>query len=187
MSEQLDQQLRDRRHRLMYEIELSMLYHRKRERVFELCDRGAKAIAVIAGSAVFARVIGDYALPWFAAAVALTSALSLVFALSERARRHAEFAIQFGELGAEFARKGTASYTDDDLSVCDSKIRLLEAKEPASLGALVRICQNEIAIAQGASDYVTPVPLHQRMLAHIWDFPSPKRPFPQQTRRTPDI
>ena len=173
-------ELWDYRHRLLYEIELSVLYHRKRERVFDTADRGGKAVAVIVGSAVFANVVGLPTLPWFAAAVALTSTLSLVFAFSERGRRHAEFAIAFAEIGASLAAKGRTTFTDNDLNVCDSKIRLLEAKEPASLGALVRICQNEIAVSQGHPDYVTPIPWYQRMLAHFWDFPSPARPFPQQ-------
>lgn len=170
----------DHRHRLLYEIELSLLYHRKRERVFDVSDRGAKAIAVIAGSAVFASVVDQAIVPWFAATVAFTSTLSLVFAFSERARRHAEFATAYGEIGASLAATGRTTFTDEDLNIWESKIRLLEAKEPASLGALVRICQNEIAISQGHPDYVTPIPWHQRMLAHFWDFPSPARPFPQQ-------
>ena len=172
----------DRRHRLLYEIELSTLYHRKRERWFDAWDRLGKAIALIASSAAFAKIVGDaVGDSWIARSVAglvaVTSALSLVFAFSEKARRHGEFAKSFCEIGAELAKKGERDFDEEDLSQCDSKIRLLEAQEPASLGALVRLCQNELAIAQGQPQSVTKISVLQRLFAHVWDFKSPMRPF----------
>ena len=178
MTEHVDAYLWDRRHRLLYEINLSTLYHRKRERWFDAWDRLGKAIALIAGTAAFSRAIGEsWVTTVVAALVAITSSLSLVFAFSEKARRHAEFARSFCEIGAELAKKGERDFEEEDLSECDAKIQSLEAQEPASLGALVRLCQNEIAIAQGHPQRVTPIGFFQRFFAHVWDFKSPARPF----------
>jgi len=185
--ERVDPELWKRRHELLYEIDLSMLYHRKRERIFDSMDRLGKAVAVVGGSAAVAKFLesGSDAggssglLMTLAALIAITSALSLVFGFSERARRHAELAKAFGEVGTQLARAGQTRFDERDLDQCEVKIRSLEATEPASLGALVRICQNEIAIAQGQPDFVSRVRWRERIFAHIWDFPSPARPFPK--------
>ena len=112
----VDPYLWDRRHRLLYEIDLSTLYHRKRERWFDTWDRLSKAIALIAGTAAFSRAIGEsWVTSAVAALVAVTSSLSLVLAFSEKARRHAEFARSFCELGAELAKKGERDFEETDL------------------------------------------------------------------------
>jgi len=171
MSTEVDKYRWERRHALLYRVELSVLYHRKRERLFDTVDRTAKVLALVAASAALTRLTGDgRGYMGAAALVAATSAVSLVFSLSERARRHAELAKSFAELGADLTGKGELRFTDDDLDRMDAKIRLLEAAEPATLGALVQLCQNQIATAQNQPDLVVPISWLRRMFAHIWDF-----------------
>jgi hypothetical protein len=165
-----------RRHRVLYRIELSVLYHRKRERFLDTVDRLIKTVALIGGSAAIAKASDADTVVKVGVAVALTSAASLVFAFSERARRHAEFARSFGELAANLLQKGEHNFAEEDLDDMDAKVRHLESTEPATLGALVVICQNELAVAQDHPEYVRPLPLHQRMLAHLWDFRVPPAP-----------
>lgn len=122
-----------RRDGVLQQVELSVLYHRKRERFFELADRCAKGIAVVFSSAAVVKAAGDGW--WFQTAmafVAVTSAISLVGSFSHRARKHADLANQFGVLGAQLIEHGELLRDDQPLDVCEAKIRLLEATEPAS-------------------------------------------------------
>lgn len=164
------------RHKILYRVELSVLYHQKRERFFESLDKTVKAIAIIGGSASFAAAVntstaGDVLLKWATAAIAVASALALVFGFSDRSKRHAELARNFRELEAAIIGRGKRDFDEDDLKVWESKARMLETSEPPSLNLLVLICQNEIAIATGQHDKIVRIPKRKRWFAHIFSFP----------------
>lgn len=156
-----------RRHATVYRIELSSCYHRKRERFFDIVDKFIKAIAIIGGSVAFANVSDDSTLKIAGITVAVTSTLALVFGFADQSKRHSELARNFHQLEAEIVRHGERSFTEEDLNLWDERIQLLEASEPPTLDALVVICQNEIAIAQGQKDKVVTLPPFVRALAHF--------------------
>lgn len=159
-----------RRFEVLYRAELSVLYHQKRERFFELCDKLAKAVAVIGGSAALANFTGPDAVRYFAAAITVTSTLSLVFGFSDRSRRHAESARNFKQLEADIVARGEQSFTESDISAWDAKARLLETSEPPALSALVVLCQNEIAVAVSQPEKVVKMNLFERWFAYLFDF-----------------
>jgi len=163
----------DRRHGILYRIELSVLYHRKRERFFDTVDRLIKTVALIGGSAAFAKATDADIVKWAAVAIALTSAFSLVFAFSERARKHAELGKSFSELAANLLQKGERDFSEADLNLLEADVRHLESTEPATLGALVVICQNELAVAQNHPEMLHELRFHQRLFAQFWDFRIP--------------
>src|SRR5687768_4173344 len=103
--ETVDPYLWDRRYHVLYKVALSTLYHRKRERFYDTLDRATMVLAVFGGSVAFAEIAGEW-MRWIGAAVAVASAFALIFAFAERARVHARFAEQFGEIGAHLASKG---------------------------------------------------------------------------------
>lgn len=158
-----------RRYEVLYRVELSVLYHQKRERFFELCDKLAKAVAVIGGSAALWKLTSPEALGWIVAAITVTSTLSLVFGFSDRSKRHAELARNFRQLEADIVGKGVAGF-DEHLDKWEEKARMLESQEPPALGGLVVLCQNELAIAANQRDKVVPLSLRQRWTAHLVDF-----------------
>jgi len=162
--------LSENRFRALYSTQLSALYHQKRERFFDFLDKIAKAIAIIGGSATLAQLSSPAALIWIALAITVTSALSLVFGLSESARRHAELARSFRLLEAKIASKGERDFTEADLAAWESETRTLESMEPAALGALVVDCQNELAIAGNRRGDVVKVPLWALALKNWCDW-----------------
>lgn len=178
MPDRSDEEDRDylweRRHEVLYRVELSALYHQKRERFFEACDKLAKAIAVIGGSAALTRLgAGEY-LVWIAAAITFTSTFSLVFGFSDRSRRHADLARNFRQLEAEIVGKGEREFVEADVNAWNARERTLETSEPPSLGNLVRICQNELAVAHAQPQLVRKVGFFRHFFAHIFDFPLAK-------------
>ncbi len=95
MSEDTDDYLWKKRYEALYRAQLSVLYHRKRERFFAFWDRAVTAVAIVGGSAAFAGLGGPDLVRWAAAVVAVTSTMGLVYGLAERARRHGDLARQF--------------------------------------------------------------------------------------------
>lgn len=159
-----------RRHGALYRVELSVLYHQKRERFFELCDKWAKAIAVIGGSAVMGKVAGGESLVWIAGAITLTSTLSLVFGFSDRSKRHAELARNFRQLEAEMVAVGESELGEPVLCRWEEKPRQLESHEPPALGGLVVLCQNELAAAASQPERIVPLTWWQRRFVQFFDF-----------------
>lgn len=169
MTEQETADLRRRRYETLYRIELSTLYHQKRERFFELLDKLTKGIAVLGGSAALARLGGPDGLVWIAALVTFSSTASLVGGFADRARRHSDLANRFCILGSAILAKGRANLTDEIVCDFEARARELEASEPAALSILVRICQAELNASRG-SKFTMP-PWRQRIFAHFLDLP----------------
>lgn len=160
-----------KRHDAFYKAELSALYHQKRGRFFDLCDKLGKAVSVIGGSATLWKIGSPDVVSMIAGIITLTSAFSLVFSFSERSRRHAELARNFRQIIYEITAKGERDYIESDINTWMSKLCALDATEAPSLSVLTIMCQNELAIARGESKSVHPLNLFERMFVHIFDMP----------------
>jgi len=134
-----------RRSSLLWRTRLSALYHQKHARFFDIFEKVVKAAGVGGGSAAFALAADKDLVRMIGAIVAAMSALSLVFAFGDRNRKHQELAKDFKNLEAAICEAGERGYSEDDINVWEGKYARIEAAEPAALGALVQICQNELA------------------------------------------
>lgn len=159
-----------KRHALLERIALSVLYHQKRERFFDVWDKLTKGVAIVGGSAALARVAGDTGLMVAASLITVTSTAALVLGFADRNKRHAELARNFRVLEAEIVERGEREYTERDLARWEAKQRTIETSEPPALGILVVLCQNELATAAGHPGNVKSIPWYKRLLAHYWDF-----------------
>lgn len=160
-----------RRHDVLFQANVSALYHQKRERFFELLDKFSKAATLIGGSAALWKIADRDVVERLAVVITGASALSLVFSFSDRSKRHAELAAGFRLIAAEIVGKGERNFLESDLDGWKEKIYKLCAKEPPALAALVLLCQNELALAAEQPDRVHPMPLWVRWLAHFLDMP----------------
>jgi hypothetical protein len=159
------------RHALLERIEISVRYHQKRERFFELFDKWVKVIAIIGGSVAFASLaLSDGMRKTVAALIALSSTLALVFGFTDRTKKHAELARKFRELEAKITSKGERGYQESDFGVWEGERGLLEATEPPALNALVTICQNEIFVANGQREKIVHIPLYQKIFSQFLSF-----------------
>lgn len=168
-----DDYLWARRHEVLYQVRLSALYHRKRERFLSFWDRAITAIAIIGGSAAFGGVGGPDLARYAAAGIAITSTFGLVFALAERARLHSEMARQFINLEARIRRQGERTFTEEQVADWRAEVTELEASEPPALGALVLACQNELAQAAGEAGHIRRLSWWRRLTMHFTDYRVP--------------
>jgi hypothetical protein len=169
----------DQQHQLKCRIELSALYHGKRERFLLVCERVTQATAALTATAAFSQLVGvGDAAKWLGLVAAGASIAPLVFAWSSRANKHAVLGGDHRRLLAQMAAAGD---TLEDTQITAFKARLLdiEADERAALGALVVQCQNEMAVAQGHPEHVKPLTFWQRMTMHVWDWDFPSTPTTQ--------
>lgn len=163
-----------RRNDLLYRVELSAIYHRKREGFFDFWERAITAIAIIGGSAAFASIGGPAVVKWAAATIAVSSTISLVFGFAARARTHSGLAQRFLELEARMVGRGERDFTEADLNEWDSSIKTFETQEPPRLNSLVRACQNELATARGQYEHIHPIGLWRRLTMHLFEHATEK-------------
>ncbi len=155
---------------LQWKIQLSVMYHLKRERFLDGCDKWSKFVSVIGGATAFAFIKEFHVI---AALITVVSALSLVFGFSTKARKHADLARSFKNLEAELS---LLSYTCEDKLLLDIKAKylLIESEEPASLGALVTDCHNHLCAAYGRLDEITSLEWKQGLFKNWKDFDQSK-------------
>jgi hypothetical protein len=138
------------RHELLFTAQVSYIYHRRRQRFFDLLDKGTKAATVLAGASLLGTAIKDY-LPWAALLISGLGLLSLVFGYGDRKQAHKELAESFATLVGSVRRAGEARFTEEQLNTWRAELQQLDAKEPPALRALVTLCQNEVSQAMGNS------------------------------------
>lgn len=163
---------------LLWNIRLSALYHLKRERFLDGADKASKAISALGGAAAFSQIKsnGEWGL-YITGTIALISTLTLVYSTSAKARKHAELARDFRRLEADILAVGD-EITSAQIAKFDSQCISLAASEPASMGALVTQCHNELCEAIGHKDQITPLPFFHWLFKNWFDIdqtmPQPK-------------
>lgn len=159
------------RHGVQYRVQLSTIYHRKRERFFALLDRLGKACALIAGTAVFSKLLLEDFKAYAGLFVAVVTLLSLVFSWADKARLHNELAQKFFQVQAAIAAAGERGFTEEQINLWKSQIHLIEVGEPPTLSGLVQLCQNQLAIAARDKDAFFPMKWWKRWFVHFFDMP----------------
>ena len=177
MTDEEFKHLWDLRHTLLFTARVSVVYHRKRERFFDLLDKWSKAATVLAGSALWAQAIKDH-LPPLSIFITSLGLLSLVFGYGDRKQTHREMAIAFTGLIADVEKAGTTDFTPEQVSEWSANLYKLSAKEPPQLYALVTLCENEVKTAFDRSISVVGVPWYQRKLANWFSFDNCIKPNP---------
>ena len=155
---------------IVHHVWLSSLYHSKRERFFDFMDKASKATAAIGGAAAVSQLLtAPDARIWIAAVVSVVSIMALVFGFSQKARKHGELSRDFTKLWAQIEEAGPYP-GDERLYKFKAQILGLESSEPASMHALVKRCENQIALASGHPENVEQLDWQENLFMHFWDF-----------------
>ena len=154
---------------LLWGIRLSALYHLKRERFLDGVDKAAKFVSAVGGAAAFSQIKENASLGMvFVGFITVVSCLSLVYSPAAKARKHAELARDFRRLEADVMTPG-AAITQEQVNKFIAQRLSLEASEPASLGALVTQCHNELCGSYGQKTQITPLPWRHRFFKNWCD------------------
>jgi hypothetical protein len=172
----------NRRQYVVYRAELSTTYHRKRERFFALLDRCSKTLSLIAGTAAFSSfLVTPESKSVAGLVVALSTLPGLAFGWSDKARQHADLAQKFLTIEAEIVNAGMTDYEEKQLDAWQAKVMHVELSEPPTLGGLVALCHNRLALAKGDEELVVHLSWLQRAFCQIFDM----QPNWRQSERVP--
>lgn len=164
--------IHEQRHAVMYRLEMSAIYHARRERFLMACERACQAVAALSATAAFLPLMSasgqqpGLVLPII---TAIASVLPLVYGFSAASHRHAQAAADYRRALAD-GHKGGEEWREDHLVKMKADLSEIEANEPAAYTALVVDCQNQMAVAARQSERVVPLKWYQRLLMHVVDF-----------------
>lgn len=146
----------NRRCEVLYKANVTYRYHRKRQRFFDLLDKGTKAATVLLGASLLGESLKQH-LPLVAAAISGLGLLALVFGYGDRKQAHKELSESAMQFVAKIEEAGTAKLTDELASQWEAELARLNAKEPPTLKTLVTLCEHEQSTANGHPGHV-PLP-----------------------------
>lgn len=161
--------LEARKKNLLFSIERSIRYNRKRQRFFECWERGMNFLSVLFGSGTLYAILQSHQSIAIAVSIALTvcSSLSLVIGFSEKACDHRDFSQQFLRLKERLIAEPLT------LTLCNeikTGINRIDLEEPPVLVVLEQICYNEQLNAEGLPrEMMTKIKWYQRLFANYID------------------
>ena len=163
----------------IFEVRLSIRYHSKRQKHFEIIEAGSNFLLLFLGSGALATTAIKF-LPREASIIgmliAAITAMKIAFGPAYRAARHARFVESFAEL----EKKLLSIKNDEEIDQVIGELLDLEAKEPPALINLSVICYNEVAISEDQEGYVRPLSRWQGFMARWMDW----RPYQGLQRQT---
>ena len=157
---ELPDHLWDRRCGLLHVAYVTYRYHRKRQRFFDLLDKGTKSATVLLGATLMGTTLKDHA-PIAASAIAGLGLLALIFGYGDRKQAHKELAEQSIMLAGRIEETAAGGITDVAVAAWSAEQARINAKEPPSLKTLVIICEHEEAASKGHPGHV-PLPCWPR-------------------------
>ena len=161
------QLLWNRRSHVRHVAYVTYRYHRRRQRFFDLLDKGTKSITVLLGASLMGEAVRAH-LPLVASAISGLGLLALVFGYGDRKQAHKELAEVAIQLVGAIESLPLAQLTDEKAGQFESDLARLHAKEPPALKTLVIICEREQATADGHPDHVPLPAWPKRALADFW-------------------
>lgn len=154
----------DRRAGVLHKLLVTHLYHRRRQRFFDLLDKGTKAATVLLGASLLGESLKQH-LPLVAAAISGLGLLALVFGYGDRKQTHKELAESAMQLIAKVEDSALVHLTDSLAGQWEADLSRLNAKEPPTLKTLVVLCERDAATAANHPTHVPLPPWHKRVLA----------------------
>jgi len=116
------------------------LYHQERQRIFETREGAIKVISILAGSLIFSKLANPDIVLWGAAAVTVSSAVSLVFGFGSKARDSAKRSAEWTLLGRDIEQPGERDFTEVQLASWAARCNEIEVGEPMAHPGLWERC-----------------------------------------------
>ncbi|MDO8771587.1 MAG: hypothetical protein Q7K57_23330 [Burkholderiaceae bacterium] len=151
-----------RRCDLLYQVKVTYRYHRRRQRFWDITDKGTKALTVLLGASLLGETLKHH-LPLVASLISGLGLLALVFGYSDRKQSHKECAETAMQLVGRIEEIPMSRLDEVQLSQLVAEHARQNAKEPPALKTLVVICEYEESVSLGHPDQV-PLPCLSRRI-----------------------
>lgn len=128
----------DRRHQVIFKVQMNRHYQRERQWLMEMAEGVVKASSLVAGSVAFGKISDPDLVQWLVAVIFTGTAFSLVFGWGNKARDAAQRAGQWVSLLREIESVGPRDFSEEQLNQWSAKANEIEVSEPPALKVLVR-------------------------------------------------
>lgn len=143
---------------------VSYRYHRRRQRFFDLLDKGTKSATVLLGASLLGETV-RLNIPLVASGISGLGLLALVFGYSERKQVHKELAEMCMQFVGKIEQATPEQIEALTVGEWEAEFARINAKEPPALKTLVIICEHEQAVAEGHKDHIRLPNIVKRILA----------------------
>lgn len=150
---------------LLYKAWVQVRYHRRRQRFFDLVDKGTKAITLILGASLFGKHLNS--LNWVATGISALGLMALVFGYGDRKQLHKELAEQAAGLAAAIEEQPANALTTEAAAAWAAQFARLCAKAPPALKTLTLLCEHEQSIAEGHEKNVIAPSIWRQWLSQV--------------------
>lgn len=150
---------------LLYKAWVQVRYHRRRQRFFDLVDKGSKAMTLILGASLFGKHLAS--LNWVATGISALGLMALVFGYGDRKQLHKELAEQAAGLAAAIEELPARALTTEAVAAWAAQFARLCAKAPPALKTLTLLCEREQSIADGHADHVLAPAFWRQCLSQV--------------------
>lgn len=178
----MDEYINTARHNLLFSVRRSVRYHARRRMFFDSLYKWSQVLALLSGSATVAVISSKYSdgilAIWLAGAVAVFSALNLVFGFAGSARLYSGLAQKFIALEKRIILETNPSM--DSLNAFIVERLDIEADEPPILRILNVICHNDVCRSMGCGEEtMAKIGLLQRWCSQFFDLMDHKIQVPK--------
>jgi hypothetical protein len=150
---------------LLYKAWVQVRYHRRRQRFFDMVDKGTKATTLLLGASLFGKHLET--LNWVATGISALGLMALVFGYGDRKQLHKELAEQAAGLAASIEDMSVAKLTPDGIAQWAGQYARFCAKAPPPLKTLTLLCEHEQSCMDGHPGHVNRPWLWRRLLSQV--------------------
>jgi len=164
-SEALADDVWQQRCALLYKAWVQVRYHRRRQRFFDLVDKGSKAVTLVLGASLFGKHLAS--LNWVATGISAVGLMALVFGYGDRKQLHKELAEQAAGLAAVIEERPAPCLSVEDVAAWAGQYARFCAKAPPPLKTLTMLCEREQSAAEGHDKHVKKPAFWRQWLSQI--------------------
>lgn len=152
-----------RRCDLLYKAWVQVRYHRRRQRFFDLADKGTKAATLVLGASLFGQHLGS--IPFVATGISALGLMALVFGYGDRKQLHKELSEQAAGLAAAIEELPAGDLSIHVVARWAADYARFCAKAPPPLKTLSLLCEAEQSAADGHANHVRRPAFWRRLVA----------------------
>ncbi len=150
---------------LLFQAWVQVRYHRRRQRFFDLADKGTKSITLVLGASLFGKHLAS--LYWVATGISALGLLALVFGYGDRKQLHKELAEQAAHLAASIEGQPAGQLSVEMVAQWAAEYVRFCAKAPPPLKTLTLLCEREQATLEGHANHVAQPAFWRRWLSQV--------------------